>query len=213
MTSDSLAQIVAAVLKGATGAANNVYSPRDWPVPDSVDPILAVQTPHDVSESRGRVGGPQFRTQSTIRVEGKITGKAMVDATNAERGAQVVLDAIGLLARQCKKAIVGNPQVMDGIEQILRIETQNKVSAESGKHVGKFTMDFVFEFPEDPEDFDVVEGDPLEQFAIYADLVNVADPTGTYTPPIPGYTPTPAPRTIGPDGRVEIGAIINLPQE
>lgn len=55
---------------------------------------------------------------------------------------------------------------------------------------------------------------PLDSIGIHLDLAAPFDPSGTYIPnaDAPAYTPTTAPRTIGPDGRDEAALDITLPQ-
>lgn len=57
-------------------------------------------------------------------------------------------------------------------------------------------------------------GTPITSVGIHADLGAPFDPNGTYTPSTdaPPYTPAPAPRTSGPDGRDEGALDITLPQ-
>jgi hypothetical protein len=212
MTSDDLVKLLAELLTGATGAGNNVYAPRDWPVSYPETPYLLLQTPRETKTSRGNVGGPQFVTIATVRIEGKITSKAILDDQNAEQGAKVVQDALALLKRQVELALIGNAALMQNIQKIARVETITRVVSESARHVGEMLMDWDFEYPEDPEDFAPTVSKPLEQFATFADLINVFDTTGEYTPPM-DYTPTDAPRTSGPDGRAEASIITDLPQE
>jgi len=102
---------------------------------------------------------------------------------------------------------------------------------EGEQHLGELTVDVGMEFYQGPEDFYPLEGEvieppfdavnaamvqpivPLTEFNVTTDLVNVADPTGTYPDaPFPDVV-TPAPRTAGPDGRAEGGLLFEFPQE
>ncbi len=86
------------------------------------------------------------------------------------------------------------------------------MQASGERHIGELTMDFEVVFYQGPEDFSPIVATPIQEIMLYADLIDVADLLGTYAPPF-DYPVAPAPRPSGPDGRVEVAAVINIPNE
>ena len=80
------------------------------------------------------------------------------------------------------------------------MRTQTAVQADGETHIGGLQIELgVTMYETFYPDVTAV----LEEIDLTADLVNVADPTGTYpNPPFPDAV-VPAPRTAGPDGRAE----------
>jgi hypothetical protein len=209
ITSDVLQGLMVAAMMGATAAGTNVFAPRDWPTDTSEMPILLVQSPSEVKENAaGRSGPPQFTVTTTIRVVGRVTAKAQT----GDAGAMAALAATGVLQRQIEVAVINNYALRRAIQQFSSVTVKNGVSAEGEQHIAELVMDFALEFYQGPEDFAPNPSSVLEQFAIYADLVNVFSPTGTFAgTPFAGQA-HPSPRTSGPDGRAEGAAVINIPQ-
>jgi hypothetical protein len=87
--------------------------------------------------------------------------------------------------------------------------TETDVSADGATHVGTMSIALGVEM------FETFYPDVNAQLAeidLTADLVNVADPNGTYPDsPFPDAV-TPAPRTAGPDGRAEGFVKVNFSQ-
>jgi hypothetical protein len=207
-TSDLLSGLLVTALTGNTGAGANVFAPRDWPTSLGVMPIILVNSPSERKESLGR-NVPQFTVTTTIRVVGRLTAAA----STGDAGAGALQAALGVLQRQIEVAVINSYDLTKLIQQFAFVEVQNKVTSDAEQHVGELTMDFGLEFYQGPEAFFPTASTPLQELRIYSDLVNVFDPTGTYpSPPFPGSV-QPAPRTQGPDGRVEGGGLdITLPQ-
>jgi hypothetical protein len=207
-TSGQLQTLLVAALKGKTGAGDSVFSPRDWPTRLEDLPMILVQSPTERKESLGRVGAPQFTVTATLRVEARVTAPA----ATGDAGAAAVLAALGTLQRQIEVAVINDYELMLQIQQFSFVEIRNEVTSDARQHIGELTMDFGLEFYQGPEDFAPTAANPLEEMAIYTDLVNVYDPSGTYAnPPFPDAV-APAPRSAGPDGRTEGGLDITLPQ-
>lgn len=188
-----------------TIAQGRVYMPMDWPTQDADAPILKIQFLEEDKESKGNAG-IQFDTAATIEVIGEVSRDATVgDSSKTDAG--LVLTALGLFAREVELVVIGDPVLFGGaqvglIQQLRSVKTRYANTAAGAKHRGAFSMTFEFVFYQGTEDFRQPPTTDIERFHIYADLINVADPSGTYTPPMT-YVPTPAPRTSGPDGRVE----------
>lgn len=205
-TSQSVIADIVEVLKPATAAGVNVFSPRDWPTSPVQTPIVLVQSPTETSESMGP-NASAFNVTTSARVIGRLTSLADVGDT----GAEAVQAALDIFARQIKVAVVNayNARAL-AIEEITRITITTKVSAEGERHVGECAVDFEMRFPEFADDYGPDVTNPLDELAIYTDLINLADPTGTYVnPPFPASV-TPAPRAEGPDGRTEGGVFVNF---
>lgn len=207
MNSDGLIQLLTVALMGKTAANNNVYGPSDWPTATDLMPVLLIQTPHERKDSLGR-NAPAFNTVTTARIVGRVTSAA--DAGDA--GARAVVGMLGIFVRQVERAVINNYDLTKAIQQFLSVETVTKVSADGKQHIGEFTMDIAMEFFQGVEEFAPVDANPLEEVALYGDLINVFDPSGTYpNPPFPDAV-TSAPRSSGPDGRAEAALDIQLEQ-
>lgn len=206
-TSDGIAAQILQMLTGTTGAGTNVFGPRDWPTTLGDMPIILVQTPSERKQSQGN-GGINFNVTMTVRVVARVTSPAATGDT----GCLACLAALGTLQRQIEVAVItANPTLP--VSQISSVEIQNQVTSNAHQHVGELTMDFTLEFYQGYEDFGPPTVNPLQEMAVYTDLVNVFSPTGTFTQnPFPGSI-NPSPRTSGPDGRLEgAGLDITLPQ-
>lgn len=213
VTADVLQGLVVAALLGpqggpaATGAGVNVFSPRDWPTTTDEMPIILVQSPSETKESLGRSGAQQFTVTATIRVVARV--KAL--AQTGDQGAMAALAAIGVLQRQIEVAVINDYDLDQVIQQIASVAVKNGVSSEAEVHVAELVMDFAFEFYQGPEDFAPVVATPIDQLAVFADLVNVFSPTDTFDPALEPFTAaTPAPRTEGPDGRPEASISVDF---
>lgn len=216
ITSDSLQALMVAALTRQddaghypTGAADKVYAPRDWPTVASLMPVILVQSPTERKTGMGRSGAPQFTVTTTLRVVARVY--ALADT--GDSGAVAALAATSVLQRQIEVAVINDYDLRASIQQYTTIEVTNEVKRDGEMHFGELVMDFSLEFYQGPEDFAPIVSDAIAELAIYGDLLNVFDPTGTYDPDLePFDAATDAPRTEGPDGRPEISALIELPQ-
>ncbi|HEX3809605.1 MAG TPA: hypothetical protein VHW02_07860 [Rhizomicrobium sp.] len=207
-TSDSLVDLVVAALRNRTGAGANVFVPRTWPTAQDLMPIILVQSPHEEKHSEGR-SAPFYTVTTTVRVIARVT--ALTD--NGERGTIAAQGALAKMQRQIEVAVINNAALYQVIQQISAIRAGTKVSSDGEQPIGELTMDFDLEFVQTAADFAQPDTDPIEEIAIYSDLVNVFDPNGSYSNPTLGETVAPAPRTSGPDGRVEAAAILDVPTD
>lgn len=185
-----------------TVAGSSVYMPKDWPVQQSNVPILKIDQPTETKESLGKSG---IKFLSTCHLE--VIGEVSSPATSSDASAGAVLTALGIFQREIEVAIIGNPVLFGGsavglIEQMKSVTTKMATNADGALVRGAVSMTFEMTYYQGEEDFQQPTLTQIQRFHLYADLINVADPTGTYTPPM-DYTPTSEPRTIGPDGRIE----------
>lgn len=196
-----------------TIAEGRVYMPRDWPVTDEIIPIIKIQPPSETKEAIGN-SGIKFLTTTRIKVFGQVSAPA--EANDGAAGK--VLMALSLFQRQIELAVIGNPILFGGdqpgiIQQLRSVQTEMGQNSDGKLHRGELGMEFAFDFYQGEADFQQQPLIPMEVLRLYMDLINVADPTGTYVPPPElNYTPVPPPRTHGPDGRIEGEAEIDLPQ-
>jgi hypothetical protein len=129
-------------------------------------------------------------------------------ASAGDAGGKAAQDALALLQRQIEVAVINDYDLTKVIQQLAMVDSVTKVSADGRQHIGELTMDFSLEFYQGTEDFAPIAADPITEFAVYSDLINVFDPTGTYpNPPFAGAV-KPAPRSSGPDGRIEGGGLL-----
>lgn len=190
-----------AIVAAGTLAGNSVFLPRDWPTNSNIMPAVLIQTPREGKRSRTEGGGiPSYNTTTFLELQCQVS--STVPGT--------VEDDLETLVDQIELAImglaIGPPQYL---REISAVEYQMALSAEGATHIGQVTMTFACEYR---EDFQPVITTPLEGFRIIADLKNPADRLGTYPLNVPPYSDAPpdfaqavkpAPRTEGPDGRVE----------
>lgn len=207
-TADSIAELVRLALLGKTVADTNVFAPRDWPATPSKYPMIKIKTPIEHKESLGR-NAPQFTTVAVVELIGSLSAEAQT----GDAGANALQDALAIFARQMDVAVINNYGLMLKIQQIVSVDTETTIKTEGRLHLGEVSWKGQFEFYQGPEDFAPITTSPFEQLRIYADLVNVFDPSHTYAdPPFPSAV-VPAPRVSGPDGRSEGVLDVNLPQD
>ncbi len=186
-----------------TIAMDRVYLPRDWPVQPVENPIIKIAPPSELKEGQGNAG-IQFETTCTVEIILEVSRAAELN----DQGAVKVLTGLTIFQREVELAVIGDPTLFGGagpglVERLKTVQTKIVLNDDGQLHRGALSMIFDFVFYQGTEDFQVPQMSDLDRFHIFADLINVADPTGTYIPPM-DYQPTPAPRTMGPDGRVEV---------
>lgn len=210
VTSELLQGLILAAVSAvdATAVGANWSAPRDWPTAPQDMPIGMVQSPSEHKQSLGRSGAQQFTVTSTIR----LVVRAWSKATAGDLGAAAVLSVLGVIQRQIEIAVINSFDLTQVIQQITAVRVQNGVSADADRHMGELVIDIDLEFYQGPEDFAPIAASPFSELAIYADLVNIFSPTGTFDSALEPFTSaTASPRTEGPDGRPEAKALIELP--
>lgn len=196
----ALAAITGANLQNA-GSPVAIDSPGDWTTPPEVLPAILLRAPGERKESKLR-GQPEFDTNITIEIEGRVQALTASDAQ----------DAIEDLCLGIEQALLTNYDLISIIQQVAAVETKIEITADGRVHIGGAMMHFVFECFESFDPFEVVAPPALTTVQIHADLIGTFDPTGTYSNPAFPDSVTPAPRTSGPDGRDEGALDLNLPQ-
>lgn len=202
MNTNDLIDLVAAAVTNTTVAAAQVYSPRSWPERTENTPYLLVQSPHERYESVGAVG-PAYNVKATVRVVGRLARLGEVDDLATHK---MTID-LGAFGDQIKKAVIRQYDITKNIEQFSSIEVTQTVNSEAAKIIGEVIMDFEMAFFQDDGFADIPTVD-VQETRIYGDLKNVFDKNHNYTGTEPFTVNNPPPRTSGPDGRPEIGAII-----
>lgn len=212
VTTDVVEGLVVAALQAPARIPNGITIsyPRDWKTPAALMPLLMVQSPKEESRSLGR-GAPQFITTATVSIVGRLWSKASA----GDAGAAAVKAAADVLLQQVKVAVINDLDLFKVIQQVVAMRSVSQVKADGELHLGEFNLELDLEFYQASEDFQPVATTPIDELAVYADLVNISSPTGDFTGD-PQATPfvaqaVPAPRTEGPDGRAEGAAIITLP--
>lgn len=196
-------------LTGTTAAGTNVFSPLDRPTWAGNYPVIFLSTPEEQKESLGRQGAPQFTVTATLQVIARVA----MNQTQKDAGAAAAMVELEKLQNQIEVALINNPALMDLMQQFSFVRVTKDVNGDGESNLGELKMDFGLEFYQGPEDFFPIPTTALETVTIDGDLQNVFDPNGTYpNPPFPASV-EPAPRDEGPDGRMEVGADITLPQE
>lgn len=185
-----------------TAAGAQVYMPRDWPLAPNGLPTILIYWPEEEKDSLGP-NAPAFDVLVTIRLVARVLSLP----GKGDAGATAALAALGVIKRQIEVAVINNYALYRLISEIQKIHTRAEVKDNGEQHVGELTMDMVLKYAQGTGDFAPILTSPVGEIAIYADLLDVADPSGTYSPPF-AYPVTPEPRTEGPDGRVEAGVVL-----
>lgn len=203
--SGELVDLLTAILTSSTNAGSQVFKARTWPLKLAAVPALMIDPVYiERKESTGRAA-PEFDVTTMVKIRGRVTSPAGLD----DAGADICEDALEALKSQIERALINAYPVMLTIERFASIETEFTVTSEAAQNVGELQMTVAMEFKEGPEDFAPIDTSTLGEVAVYPDMANVFDPAGTYTGqhPFPGAV-QPAPRTSGPDGRVEGGGLL-----
>lgn len=203
-TSDDVQAAIVAALTGTTVAQDRVYNPRTWPLAPSLYPTILVQSPKERKESKGK-NAPAYDVFATFRLVARVTMKAQA----GDAAAVQVLDALAAFQRQIEVAVINNYELYLIISEIASVDTVNEVKSEGNQPIGELTMDLQCVFYQGTEMFAPIVPQEITEFAAFADLINRFDPAVLYVPPFP-YDTTLPPRSTGPDGRVEAGAVFAL---
>lgn len=213
-----LRRAMATVLRRLTGVT--VDSPGDWDTPATVLPNIKLRALGDVKDSTGRAM-PAFTTIAPLQLLARVRAQTAVEAQDA-------IEVLGLLIEDAALIAV---EVIPALQQIAKVTTKQRISADGEEHYGELEMQIDCETF---EQFDPAEIAPellieLQQLVITMDTIGPFDP-GSSSAPVPanvaddvslgltrqqgveaGNYPgarypdavQPAPRTSGPDGRTE----------
>jgi len=184
------AEFRAALLSVLGMVSAHLYSPGDWNVTASKMPAIKVRYGVEEKKSLGNSGQTAFDTTSVFEIRVEVSAVSGPAALLALEGLQADIEA----------AIFKSVPLRNLAQDFPFVRTQTDVSAEGETHIGGMLISLGVQM------YETFYPDVTAQLAeidLTADLVNVADPTGTYpNPPFPNAV-TPAPRTEGPDGRAE----------
>jgi hypothetical protein len=179
-----------------------VESPGDWETPPSKLPNIKLRAPSERKISIVR-SMPEFTT--TVTLELLVT----LQADTAE-GAQ---DAIEGLGQTIEDAFFSAQTIVQLVQQFPSVTTETRITADGEQHVAQMRMSVECEVFETYDPTLINPGDypSLAQIQLHADLQRPFDASGTYPGPAFPDSVTPAPRTVGPDGRDEGALLIDLP--
>jgi hypothetical protein len=184
-------------------------SPGDWSTPPEKLPAVLLRTGRGRRDSINK-GMVEFNSAVILEIEGRIEAAS---ATAAQ-------DAIEALGYMVENALFTDYNVIGMVQQVASVDEEYEITSEGKRHLGGFKMAITFEMV---EMFDPMATPPtattwpavvpatvqMTSAGIHFDLMGTFDANGTYVAPTaPPYTPVPAPRTTGPDGRDE--AALNL---
>ncbi|WP_269501103.1 hypothetical protein [Burkholderia sp. IMCC1007] len=174
----------------ATIQGINLFSPGDWNVTSDRLPAVKVRYGTEEKRSKGNSGQTSFDTTSVFEILVEASGNSGPD----------VLLALERLQAEIEAAIFKSVPLRALAQDFPFVKTKTEMTAEGSQHVGGLLIALGVQMYETfYPDVTAV----LAEIDLTADLVNVADPTGTYpNPPFPDAV-KPAPRTEGPDGRAE----------
>ncbi len=207
-TTDVLLGVVQTLLTGTTAAGTNVYLPGDWPSWDGRYPYIRVRPLREHKESQGNAG-INFEVVATIRITARVSAPAQA----ADAGADNAETALWVLGRQIETTVINAQSLKVLISEFPFVDTEVEVNADGREHYAELVMDIGLAFYQGAEAFAPQTTVPLTEMTVDTDLVDVFDPSGTYSDPAFPVSVLPAPRTSGPDGRPEgAGLDIQLPQ-
>lgn len=179
---------IQAIAQANTLAGTNVYL-YAWPTNTMKNPAILFNWARETKLSNSKTV-PNFTTTFVLRADIRVEDVTMYDAHTKLK------QIIG----QVEQAVLTNYTINSLIQQFPHIDITNGTESESEFFVAHAIMDIAFEF------FQLYEpnaGVPLDTVTISVDLQNIFDATGTYVDPLFPGSGTPAPRTVGPDQRLE----------
>lgn len=195
----------------------SIDSPGNWNVQqtpnDGVFPCIFVRTSTEGKASIMKAGIPEFDTSISIDVMCAVT------STTAEKAQ----DDIENLWYRVENLLLTDYSIVGSVQNVQSVDSRLEIVSSGNEHIAAISAAFVYEgfevfdsqateppiteFPVKPS-----KTVPLNNVHIHMDLVNVADPTGTYPDSNFPNSVVPAPRKHGPDGRDEAEIDIKLSQ-
>jgi hypothetical protein len=135
---------VTALQGSATLAGQNVLPSADWPTTDADYPAILVQCYREKKESRAKGSQiPQFIATAVLEVVGR------VNATGGATGGPSVQTLLDTLEDQILFAVSTCQPLLQAIQRIAWVDTDQEISAKGQYHAGEVRMSFGLEFPVD----------------------------------------------------------------
>jgi hypothetical protein len=135
---------VAALQGAATLAGQNVLTSADWPTTDADYPVLLVQCYREKKESRAKGSQlPQFIATAVLEVVGRVI------ATGGASGAPAAQSLLDQFEDQILYAVTTCQPLLQAIQRIAWVDTDQEISAKGQYHAGEVKMTFGLEFPVD----------------------------------------------------------------
>lgn len=189
-------QAKALLIAANTFAQRRVYTSRATPLDRREGSALLISTPEEEGQSKGNAGEPKFTTHLVLVIG------AIVESADPE----LAEGNCDLLCEQALNALLCNPAFLAPFEEVVKLKTSSELrnmgdSGFSAVSAIEITLRYL-------DVYSPALGPALQKVNVKTDALQPADPSGTY--PDPGYPVTPAPRTQGPDGRVELEADITF---
>jgi hypothetical protein len=191
MTQTNRAQLrdlsIAALLNGGTLAGSNVFL-YAWPTNEKTSPAILVNWSRE-SKISGAKTVANFNTTFVLRLDVRV-----VDVTMAAANAK-----LDTLVGQIQQVILTDPTITPLLQEFPAVDCVNITDADSEFFIASAILEIHMSY------FEVYQPQalPLSTITVSVDLQNIFDPSGTYTDPLFPNAGTPAPRTTGPDSRLE----------
>jgi hypothetical protein len=187
---------VAVLRSQATLAGDNVEADRIDPLPAGGAPHIIVYAGTEATPFSTAGGPPAFVQRCTMVVQ-CLVSRADKDTARADVNAMIA---------QVHLALLEDPvwTRMPAIVESMRVT--RTFTGSTGLVEADGRIEFVLTWR---EDYQVRVATPLNLLMLRVDTAQPFDPSGSYQPDYPVAAP---PRVVGPDGRIEIGAQIPLPQ-
>lgn len=193
---------VEVLLDLGTVAGKYVFGSRDTSLQQGDVPAVLVYILSERGEGMPGRTEPQFRTTLTLVID------CLAASTNLRR-CETMLDA---LSEQVTEGLLRSPKFVGAknpdtggklFEGFSDLVVTVAFSGEGDRHNGTTRIALGIRFH---DVYPPLVLQPLTTIGLNTDTIQPADQTGTY---LPAY---PAPRTQGPDGRIDIGGVVTLPQ-
>jgi len=177
-TSADIRALVATALKGATSAADQVYTPFDWPTAPGTYPQILVRAPKEHKKSLGK-NAPLFDVTTTIH----IVARTQSPGAAGDAGSAAALAAAEQLKQQIEVALINNrtiwtnPDGSQRISQFASVDSEISSSSEGSMPMAELRMVIEIEFSQGPDCFWPIPSTPLENFT-----GTIPEPDGTVEP-------------------------------
>lgn len=193
---------VQVLLDLGTLAGKFVFASRDTALQQGDVPAVLVYVLSERGEGEPGRTDPVFRTTLTLVVDCIVASTSLPKCETAlDTLAEQVTE--GLL-RSVRFVSARNPdtggKLFEGFSDLV---VTVAFSGEGDRHIGTTRIALGIRYH---DAYPPLITQPLKTIAINTDAIQPADPNGRYSPDYP------APRTQGPDGRIDIGSVVTLPQ-
>lgn len=189
--------------------ASRILSGQRWPVENDQLPALLVDMRTEDKRSIS-TAPPTFEVTTTLVVRAREVIAS--DPERLEYGADhgpAIEKVLDRWIEAIQSALLQAPQFVSMASAIPTVRVETQVTTETEDLVAEAGVTFTLTYQ---EAWPPRVADRLARVHLGLDAIDPQDPAGDYGATAPFPAPAPPPRDRGPDGRIEIGADITLPQ-